>query len=249
MFYLGVLDSQRIAGVWFKPKVLSLAQTDLHEAGSPPLTTQEKVRLGQLELTVERNLTGFIAAGRALLSIREEQLWRGQYENFSAYCRERFALARSTCDQLCRSTQVFEALTNSGMQIPENVPELTLRPISQLPSGDLQSQAWRVSRLVAPEGKAPSHTVTSKVARMIREATEGESKRALPARELMFTRPISRLAKVDSWDVNVCLLHVKSQEQAKNISRACAVVADRCRQLQEKLDERFPSAHLTGQTH
>ena len=208
--------------------------------GSQPLTPQEKVRLGQLELTVERNLTGFIAAGRALLSIREEQLWRGQYENFSAYCRERFALARSTCDQLCRSTQVFEALTNSGMQIPENVPELTLRPISQLPSGDLQSQAWRLSSLVAPEGKAPSHSVTSKVSRMIREATEGEDReRALPAREQMFTRPISRLAKIDSFDVNVCLLHVKTPEQAERISHACAIVANRCQQIVDQLNRRF----------
>jgi hypothetical protein len=229
--------------------VALIEQTPALEAVPTALTVQERGRLRQLELEIERNLTGFLKCGRALLEVRESRLYRERYANFAEYCRERFALARSTCDQLCRSTQVFEALTNSGMQIPENVPELTLRPISQLPGGDLQSEAWRLSSLVAPEGKAPSHTVTAKVVRMIREATEGSSKRALPARELMFTRPISRLAKVDSWDVNVCLLHVKSQEQAKNIAHACSIVADRCRQLQEKLDERFPSAHLTGQTH
>ena len=205
-----------------------------------PLTVQERVRFGQLELEIERNLTGFIKCGRALLEVRELRLYRERYASFAEYCRERFALARSTCDQLCRSTQVYETLTDSGIQIPENVPELTLRPISQLPSSDLQSQAWRLSTMVAPEGKAPSHTVTAKVSRMIREATEGEGrKRALPAREQMFTRPISRLAKIDNFDVNVCLLHVKTPEQAQNISDACAIVADRCQQIVDQLTRRF----------
>ena len=208
-----------------------------------PLTAEEKIRLRQLELEIERNLTGFIKCGRALLEVRESRLYREKYKTFSEYCRERFALARSTADQICRSTQVFETLLGSGLQISETTPELTLRPISQLPGGDLQTQAWRLSGLVAPEGKSPSHTVTSKVARMIREATEGTNKREMPARELMFTRPISRLAKIDNFDVNVCLLHVKTSEQAKNISHACGVVADRCRAIQAKLGERFPHAH------
>ena len=223
--------------------VALIEQTPALEAVPTALTVQERVRLRQLELEIERNLTGFIKCGRALLEVRESRLYRERYANFAEYCRERFALARSTCDQLCRSTQVFEALTNSGMQIPENVPELTLRPISQLPSGDLQSQAWRLSSLVAPEGKAPSHSVTAKVSRIIREATEGESKRALPSRELMFTRPISRLAKIDTFDVNVCLLHVKTPEQAKNIAHACSIVAERCRAIQKQLDEKFPHGH------
>jgi hypothetical protein len=206
-----------------------------------PLTCQEKVRLRQLELEIERNLTGFIRCGRALLEVRESRLYREKYKTFADYCRERFALARSTADQLCRSTQVFETLVDSGLAVPETTPEVTLRPISQLPGGDLQTQAWRLATRVAPEGKAPSHTVTAKVARMIREATEGTSKRAIPARELMFTRPISRLAKIDNFDVNICLLHVKTSEQARNISYACGVVAERCIAIQEKLGERFPS--------
>ena len=217
-------------------------QNPLPEAAAPRLTAQERVRLGQLELEIEQNLTGFIRCGRALLEVRESRLYRERYKTFAEYCRERFALARSTADQICRSTQVFESLVDSGLLIPENVPELTLRPISQLPGGDLQTQAWRLSAKVAPEGKAPTHTVTAKVSRMIREATEGTSKRALPARELMFTRPISRLAKIDNFDASVCLLHVKTSEQAKNISQACGVVADRCRAIQAKLSERFPDA-------
>ena len=210
------------------------------EVVSSKLSVQEKVRLGQLELEIERNLTGFIKCGRALLEVRESRLYRERYASFAEYCRERFAIARSTADQLCRSTIVYATLTDSGLQIPENVPELTLRPISQLPNGDLQSQAWRLSAKVAPEGKAPSHTVTAKVVRMIRDATEGDKKRNLPAREQMFTRPISRLAKIDNFDVNVCLLHVKTLEQAERISNACTVVARRCEAIRNQLTTRFP---------
>jgi hypothetical protein len=77
---------------------------------SPPLSTEERIRLRHLELAIEKNLTGFVQCGRALLEIRESRLWRERYASFGDYCRERFALARSTADQLCRSTQVFEAL-------------------------------------------------------------------------------------------------------------------------------------------
>jgi hypothetical protein len=224
------------------PVVSLINQNPLPEADAPRLTAQEKLRLRQLELEIEKNLTGFIRCGRALLEVRESRLYRESYKTFADYCRERFALARSTADQLCRSTQVFESLVDSGLQIPENVPEVTLRPISQLPGGDLQSQAWRLAMSVAPGGKAPTHTVTAKVSRMIREATEGTNKHTIPARELMFTRPISRLAKIDNFDVNVVLLHVKTSEQAENISHACGVVADRCRAIQAKLSERFPDA-------
>ena len=66
--------------------------------------------------------------------------------------------------------------------------------------------------------------------------------KALPARELMFIRPIQRLSRIDNFDVNVCLLHVKTSEEAKNISHACSVVADRCKAIQAKLGERFPDA-------
>lgn len=223
-----------------------IAQLDFTPA---TLTTQERVRLHQLERLVEKHIVGFIETGKALAEIRSSRLYREHYSTFEQYVKERWALSRSRADELCRSTATAELIlsttgsANSDTPLPENVPELTLRPISQLPGGDLQSQARRLSAMVAPEGKAPSHTVTAKVSRMIREATQGEDrKRALPARELMFTRPISRLAKVETFDVNVCLLHVKSPEQADRIAHACSIVADRCAQIQAKLDERFPDA-------
>ena len=218
-----------------------LEQTHSPDVVSPPLSVAEKQRFRELQLEVNRNLTGFIRCGRALLEIRNSRLYRERYATFTEFARERFALGRSQADQLCQSTQVFEALKDSGVQVPENIPELMLRPISRLPAGDLQSQAWRLASLVAPEGKVPSHTVTAKVTRMIREVTDGEQghKRALPDREQPFTRPIVRLSKIDSFNADVCLLHVKSPEQAGRISHACEVVVKRCNEIMEQLKQRF----------
>jgi hypothetical protein len=78
---------QSLAGLMFPrllfitPMVSLLAQTVSPEV-SQQLNTQEKIRLRQLELAVEKNLTGFIQCGRALLEIRESRLWRGRYTSF-----------------------------------------------------------------------------------------------------------------------------------------------------------------------
>ena len=208
----------------------------------------------QLERVVEKHIVGFIETGKALAEIRSSRLYREHYSTFEQYVKERWALSRSRADELCRSTATAELiLSTTGTRegatpLPENLPEVVLRPISQLPDNDLQGQVWRLVSLVSPEGRTPTHTTTAKVVRLIRETLKGPetqtaSAKPLPDRELMFTRPISRLAKIDTFDVNVCLLHVKTPEQAENISHACAVVADRCRQIQAQLDERFPCGH------
>ena len=210
-----------------------------------PLSIEEKIRLRQLELEIERNLTGFIKCGRALLSIREERLWRGRYENFSGYCRQRFALARSTCDQLCRSTQVYETLnaTLAGSDTPvsETVPEIVLRPLTTLPSSELQRETWRLAANLSPD-KKPTRTIAARVTRMVKEAlTPPEpAKEPKPEKNVMFVRPIQRLARIDSFRPDLACLHVQSFVQGCNIHAACAEVARRCRAVQEHLEQKFP---------
>jgi hypothetical protein len=211
---------------------------------SPPLTTQEKVRLGQLELTIEKNLGGFIACGRCLLEIRESRLWRERYSSFADYCRERFALARSTADQLCRSTQVFETLNVclAGADAPVSItPEIVLRPLTTLPSPELQAQTWRLAATLSPD-KKPTRTISARVTRMVKEAiTPCEpAKEPKPEKDFMFVRPIQRLARIDSFRPDLACLHVQSFVQGCNIHMACAEVARRCRAVQEQLEQKFP---------
>jgi hypothetical protein len=238
-----------------------IAQLDFTQATPDvvptPLTLEEKTRLRQLELTVEKTIQGFIQCGRALLEIRESRLYRERYATFADYCRERFAIARSTADQLCRSTQVFqtlEATLADSEKPPEIVSELALRPISRLP-GPLQTETWRLASRIAPEGKTPTHAVTARVSRMIGETIaeaggngkEHKHGQALPARLQSFLAPVQRLAKYDTFDPSLAIVHVKDSTQAGKISENCEVLVSRCRQIQSQLRAKFPDAHLYKQ--
>lgn len=225
--------------------VALIEQPNVSEAVPSPLTVQERVRLNQLEIEVEKNLTGFIKCGRALLSIREERLWRGRYNSFSEYARERFAIARSTADQICRSTQVFETLNvclaGSNTPVPETTPEIVLRPLSRLPGDELKAQTWRLAATLSPD-KKPTRTIAARVTRMVKEAlTPPEpATEPKPEKDVMFLRPIQRLARIDSFRPDLACLHVQSFVQGCNIHAACAEVGRRCRAVQEQLEQKFP---------
>src|SRR5689334_2763035 len=78
-----------------------------------PLSAEERVRLGQLERIIERGITEFISVGKALAEVRSSRLYRERYSTFEAFCRERFALARSSVDGLIRSTQTALLLVSA----------------------------------------------------------------------------------------------------------------------------------------
>jgi hypothetical protein len=223
--------------------------TDLQLAPEPlePLTTEQKVRLTQLERIVEKNLTGFIQAGRALLAIRDERLFQGAgYETFGEYVKGRRGICRSTTDQLCRSTQVYETLAqstgapDSDTPIAETVPEVVLRPLTTLPDPDLQAQTWRLAASVSPNRK-PTQTIATRVTQIVRAAINGAKHHKTPAAEkdVMFVRPIQRLAKVDSFRADLAVSHVDSPAQATRIIAACRLVADRCHQIEDQLEAKF----------
>jgi hypothetical protein len=203
------------------------------------------VRLTQLERIVEKNLTGFIQAGRALLAIRDERLFTGAgYETFGEYVKGRFGICRSTADQLCRSTQVFETLAlttgapDSDTPVSESVPEVVLRPLSTLPDPELQAQTWRLAASVSPD-KKPTRTIAARVTRMVKDAINGVKHHKPPTKDVMFVRPIQRLAKINSFRADLAVSHVESAAQATRIITACRLVADRCHQIETHLEAKF----------
>lgn len=209
-----------------------------------PLSPDEKSRLKVLELTVEHNLAGFIKCGRALLEIRESRLYRERYATFADYCRERFAIARSTADQLCRSTQVYETLNaclaGSDTPVPATVPEIVLRSLTTLPGSELQAQTWRLAASVSPD-KKPTRTIAARVARMVKDVISGDAKKNGHAKdaEPMFVRPIRRLARINTFRPDLAVLHVDSPVQATKIIADCRIVASRCCAIEKHLNEKF----------
>ena len=53
-------------------------------------SANKAVRLHKLEKTIEEGLRTFTAVGRALLEIRDDQLYRPDYGTFEDYCREKW---------------------------------------------------------------------------------------------------------------------------------------------------------------
>jgi hypothetical protein len=54
---------------------------------SKPLDVEERIRLNQLEVTIGKTLHSFLTCARALVEIRERQLWREKYRSFGDYAK------------------------------------------------------------------------------------------------------------------------------------------------------------------
>ena len=213
-----------------------------------PLSVQERVRFAQLTRIVETNLSSFLAAGKALAEIKSSRLYREKFETFEQFARVSFGLCRSTADQLVRSQATAELLVANGVELPANTSEVVVRPVSTLPSPELQVQAWRLVQAASSKA-GPTSTVSSKVCRVIKNALEPEGsngagrkprKREHPTREQSFISPVRRLSAYQGFDANLVTSHVEKFSNALSAFTACRIMADRCLSCCAILADRFP---------
>jgi hypothetical protein len=114
---------------------------------------------------MEEGLEGFLKVGKSLLEIRDSRLYRSSHDTFDSYCRDRWALSLSRCNQLIGAVTVHDHLTTA---FPEDIPLLAdtnehmLRPLTGL-SEELQTAAWQLVREIEehPNGKTIQETVTA----------------------------------------------------------------------------------------
>jgi hypothetical protein len=81
---------------------------------------------------------------------------------------------------------------------------------------------------------------------MVREAVNGQKDGTTNGKDsekdVMFTRPISRLSRIRSFSPELATLHVKTAGQALAIATSCQIVIQRCTQTQAQLAKMFPDA-------
>jgi len=77
-------------------------ETDL----TTQLSIEEKANLENLEGAIKRELGSFIVVGNALITIRDQKLYREQFRNFKAYCMKRWGMGRSHANRLMSGAQV-----------------------------------------------------------------------------------------------------------------------------------------------
>jgi hypothetical protein len=69
-------------------------------------------RLRELEADVERHVSSFAAAGRALREIRDEKLYLGDHKTFEAYCKERWGYAKTHAYRLIDASAVVDRMVD-----------------------------------------------------------------------------------------------------------------------------------------
>jgi hypothetical protein len=238
-------------------------QDDLKQPSSPqaksaaadPLTAEERTRRRQLILIVERGLSQFLAVGAALLELRSSRLYRETHDTFESFCRETFGLARSTTDQVIRSASTAQLLINNGAELPPNTTEAVVRPVSSLPSPELQLQAWRLVQAVSP-GRTLTQPLVSKVCRTVRNAIEPEGAngtghkprhREHPRRERPFVQAAQRLGSYTGFSPEIVTSHIEKLPSAWSVYAACGKLIERCKEVRSVLAKRFPE--LCQPTH
>ena len=115
---------------------------------SEPLTSEERKKLDELEKEIGKSLLTFINIGKALEVIRDQRLYRENYNTFEDYCRNYWEFSRQRAHQLIAAALLAESLSTQVDVVPTN--EAQVRPMLSL-SLDQAKDAWQKAKEIAGE--------------------------------------------------------------------------------------------------
>lgn len=167
--------------------------------------TKSRQDLEQLEGVIQKNISAFYEVGRALMEIRNKELYKikngGEYQTFEAYCRVVWDFNRAHAYRLMDSAQTIEILSPIGDIKPTT--ESQTRPLSKL-EPEQQREAWKKAVETAPEGKITAAHVSKVVKEMTAPAIPPEPKQLMPRipeHAIFFARTaISHLERISDDD-------------------------------------------------
>lgn len=123
------------------------------------LTTREQQLLRSCEETISDGLGKFYAVGKALLTIRDERLYRAKYSSFEEYSRERWGMRRRSADRFIAAKRIVDQLSSSSV-IPST--ESQIRPLIKVPE-DKISEIWEQAIANAGHGRVTARHVDAVV--------------------------------------------------------------------------------------
>ena len=121
---------------------------------SEALSPAEVQSLEHYEQMIAEGIKTFVTVGQALLSIREQRLYRQSYSTFEDYLRQRWDLGSPYAYRLMDASAVVEHLLPIGSTLPVN--EAQARPLTSLPP-EQQREVWQ-----EVVGTAPPSGITAK---------------------------------------------------------------------------------------
>jgi len=138
------------------------------------LTTQlseiEKAKFETLEDIITREMGSFIAVGKALLSIRDNGLYREGYKTFKDYCRDKWGMSRQYSYNLISGSVVAANLSTTVdmMSTCEIQPtcEYQVRPLTVLEPAQ-QREVWEKAVKTAKAGKVEYKSIRALVDELV----------------------------------------------------------------------------------
>lgn len=131
--------------------------------------TKDKQELERLEGVIQKNIGAFYEVGRALMQIRDRELYLlkngGGFQTFEAYCKGVWDMSRRHAYRLMESCGVIETVKCDQLVTPTT--ESQTRPLSKL-EPQQQREAWAKAVETAPEGKVTA----AHVYKIVKEMTE-----------------------------------------------------------------------------
>ena len=112
----------------------------------PALTAPEVVHFERCESILQRGLHTFFEVGIALLTIRDERLYRVDYPSFESYCKERWGIGRSYAWRLMGAAERLKLLPDDGT-LPKPTSEFQVRPFLKIEPQLFQNHS-RTSKIV-----------------------------------------------------------------------------------------------------
>lgn len=106
------------------------------------LSGLEQTRLTACEEVIERGLQTFVEVGEALLTIRDNRLYRAGHRTFEDYCRQRWGVVASRARQLIGAAETVKALESVTDVTPVNEAQAReLAPLRDDP--ERMAAAWQ----------------------------------------------------------------------------------------------------------
>jgi len=116
-----------------------------------PISLSESEQRIQCENKVHKGQQTFIEVGEALLTLRDNRLYRNDFSNFESYCKSAFGWSASRARQLVAASEAAKSVTNGN-----GLNERQARELARVP-------AEKRAEVLAKAGNKPT-------ARKIREA-------------------------------------------------------------------------------
>ncbi len=135
--------------------------------GPSLLSGTEREQLAECERIVEAKLADVFEVGSALLTIKENHLYRATHATFESYCRERWGFGRSYAWRVTGAAERVNLLP-ADESLPRPANEFQVRPFMKLTPEEFP-KAWKETVSSAGAGKITGKLIRKVVARLTAE--------------------------------------------------------------------------------